>query len=770
MTAFRQNHQATKKETYPEGEDIMKTTIAKPATRARLLATTTLVAQLAWAGAAMAQSGAPSVQTPKTPAAVPAPSQTAPTSPATSAADSGTVMGDIIVTAQRREQLALKTPLSLTALDSALIERKQVTGLADLTFVAPGVRSGQQQGVNRIFIRGIGLSSFASGADSSIAFYVDGVYVGRPTEQLSSFYDISRLEVLRGPQGALYGRNATGGAVNLITNDPTREAGGYLDLSVGNYKLVQAEGAVNLPLDGSGDLRARLAFKVVKRDGYGYDYGANHQINDANSQAARLTVQYNPNKDVDIKLVGQYGHELDDNNYAASFGAYPGFVLQGVSDFGGNTIKNSQDISTGVQSPANRREGYALTLNAKFYLTDRLSLNSITGWRQFYRRNIASSDLTSAGLGITDYTERSHQISQELILNYDLSALQITAGVSYYHEKVSNLTQVPFIQFAGLLYQQQGTLGIDSLAGYLQGTYSITPHLRATVAGRYSTERRTSVGAFSFGTVTPIDDAHRWSAFTPKFGVEYDLTSKILVYASATNGFKSGTYNVGQVNPAINPEKIWAYEAGIKSRLLDNKLDVTIAAFHYDYSDLQVNKILGLATLTTNAAAAKISGGEISANARITRQFTIDANFTYLDSKFSSFMSVNPLTPTAAAINLNGNPLPGSPKYSATLGAQYVVHLPGTFQLTLGADAAYQSRIYFSEFKDDVISQKAVTKINASAKLAVTDDLSLTVWGKNVTNKLVAGNKILGIPLWGYPIYGNIEPPATYGVTLAARF
>jgi iron complex outermembrane receptor protein len=754
----------------------MTETINKRTFRLALLGATAVVTIVS-ANGALAQSGAPSVQNPQTPPTMPVdPStQTAPTLPGDAPAAAASPAddrqpGDIIVTAQRREQLALRTPLSLTALDNTLIEKKQVTGLADLTFAAPGVRSGQQQGVNRVFIRGIGLSSFASGADSSIAFYVDGVYVGRPTEQLSSFYDISRLEVLRGPQGALYGRNATGGAINLITNDPTRDRGGYLNLSVGNYNLVQTEGAVNVPLTSDGDLRARVAFKVVKRDGYGYDYGTNHDINDANSQAARATIQYNPRNGVDIKLIGQYTHERDNNNYGASFGAYPGFVLQGVSDFGGTTIKDSQDIATGVKSPANRREGYALTLNAKFNLTDRLSLNSITGWRQFYRRNIASSDLTSTGLGITDYAEKNHQISQEVILNYDLSALQITAGVSYYHEKVKNLTTVPFIQLGDLLYKQQGTLGIDSVAGYVQGTYSVTPSLRATVAGRYSTERRTSVGAFSFGTVTPIDDAHRWSAFTPKFGVEYDLTSKILVYASATNGFKSGTYNVGQVNPAINPEKIWAYEAGIKSRLLDNKLDITAAAFHYDYSDLQVNKILGLATLTTNAAAAKISGGEISANARITPQFSIDANFTYLDAKFSDFLSVNPLTPAAPAIDLNGNPLPGSPKYSATLGGQYVIPLGGDYDITLNADAAYQSRIYFSEFKDDVISQKAVTKINLSAKVNVNDALSLTFWGKNVTNKLVSGNKILGIPLWGYPIYGNVEPPATYGATLAARF
>lgn len=726
-------------------------------------------------GAEAQAGGAPSVQEPRTAPALPAPeeTQTEPTLPADdarAAGDGSVQAGDIVVTAQRRAQLALRTPLSLTAMDNSLIEKKQVTGLADLAFAVPGVRSGQQQGVNRVFIRGIGLSSFASGADSSVAFYVDGVYIGRPTEQLSSFYDVARLEVLRGPQGALYGRNATGGAINLITNDPTTEAGGYINFSVGNYRMLQVEGATNLPLTANGDLRARLAFKVLKRDGYGYDFGSLHDVNDANSQNLRLSLQYNPSPDVDIKFVGQYTHERDNNNYAANFGSYPGYVLQGVSDFGGFEIRNSQDAATGVPSPANRREGYAATLNAKFNLSDELSLSSITGWRKFRRRNIASSDGTSAGIGVSDYAERSRQISQEFILNYDLDNFQITAGASYFHEKVSNLTLVPFIQFGDLLYQQEGDLGIDSLAAYVQGTYSVTPDLRLTAAGRYSTERRTSVGSFSFGTVTPIDDARRWSAFTPKFGAEFDLTSKTLIYASATNGFKSGTFNIGQVNPAINPEKIWAYEAGIKSRLLDNHLDVTAAVFHYDYSDLQVNKILGLATLTTNAASAKITGVEVSANARVTSHFTIDANFSYIHSRFADFDSINPLVPAAGPQNLDGNQLPGSPKYSAIVGAQYVIPMGDAFELTLNGDAAYQSRVYFSEFNDAVISQKGVTKVNASAKLSHEDSWSVTFWGKNIFNKLIAGNKILGIELWGFPIYGNVEPPATYGATLAVKF
>src|ERR1700730_10716211 len=202
--------------------------------------------------------------------------------PATSTTAQSLQLDEIIVTAQKREQRAIDTPLSVTALDASSLAQHQVQALEDLQAVSPGVQNGEQFGGNRLFIRGIGLTSFASGADPSSAFYVDGVYVARPAAQLGSFYDIERIEVLRGPQGALYGRNATAGAVNLITNSPTPEFSGYLDETIGNYDLHRTQGALSGPLNSSGTLLGRVAFDILNRGGYGYDFGTNHPVNDAN--------------------------------------------------------------------------------------------------------------------------------------------------------------------------------------------------------------------------------------------------------------------------------------------------------------------------------------------------------------------------------------------------------------------------------------------------------------------------------------------------------
>jgi iron complex outermembrane recepter protein len=695
-------------------------------------------------------------------------------------------LDEIIVTAQKREQRAIDTPLSVTALDANSLSDHQVASLADLEFVSPGLRDGEQQGINRLFIRGIGLTSFASGADSSVAFYVDGVYIGRPTEQLSSMYDIDRVEVLRGPQGTLYGRNATGGAVNVITNSPTSDFSGYIDETFGNYDLHQTQGAISGALNSSGTLLGRVAFDFLNHSGYGEDEAQHHPVNDANKQNVRGTLEFKPSDAVDFKLIGEFTHEADNDYYTTSFGAYPPNVLAGLQGASnpangrvpaGIAVVNSQNAATSLPDITNRRTGAAVTADLTIDLSDTMQFTSITGWREFQRYNATDADGTSAGLGVNDYTEWDHQLSQSFVLNFKENSWDTTGGMDFYYEKLKNLNWVGFPQYTNVFgpgelnYYQSGTMPIYSFAAYAQTTYSVRPDLRITVGGRFSAEERHSVGYFTGvpPAIQPIDQEKTWRAFTPKVGVEYDLAKDTLVYASATNGFKSGTFDVGQINPAIEPEKIWAYELGLKSEFLDRRLEFTSALFYYNYKDLQVSKVIGVATLTVNAAAAKDEGIELTTRAKVTDHFTVDANFTYLKATFTDFESINPVT--SVNQNLAGNLLPGAPKVQAGLGAAYDFSLNSGATVTARADTEYLSRIYFSEFNVLPLSQGGNDKINASLRyLNPSGKWSATLWGKNVTNRFTAANKVVGIALWGYPIYGAVDPPATYGITLDYKF
>ncbi|MEA3180578.1 MAG: iron complex outerrane recepter protein [Gammaproteobacteria bacterium] len=701
-------------------------------------------------------------------------------------ADSGG-LAEIVVTAQKRAQLALETPLSVTALDAGALQDRQVRALEDISMVSPGIRSGEQNGVNRLFIRGIGLSSFASGADPSSAFYVDGVYVGRPGFQLTSFYDVDRLEVVRGPQGTLYGRNATGGAVNMITRLPTDTASGYLDATVGNYNLNQEQGALSGPITSDGTLRGRIAFNMLNHAGYGEDAAQHHPVNDANIQSVRGTLQFLPTDKIDIRLIGEYFHENDNNYFTSSFGAYPGNTLAGLqgpsNPLNGNVPagierSNSQDAATALPGKTNRREAYAVTGDARIELTDNIHFESITGWRKNARHNASDSEDTSAGLGNTFYNEWSNQVSQEFQLGWHDSKLDAIGGLYYYHEDIGNYVNVPFIQFGpDVVYVQTGAMSINAYAAFAQATYSILPEFRVTGGVRYSSEKREETGEFTgpLAPTVPLSGSKKWPSFTPKLGLEYDLFKGTLVYASATRGFKSGTFNVGQNNPPIDPEKIWAYEAGVKSSLLDHRLEVTGAAFLYDYSNLQVNKIIGIATVTTNAASARNKGLEIAARARVTEHFNVDANATYLAATFSDFHSINPLTnnpgPTGDGDDLAGKMLPGAPRWQGAVGLEYTQPLPGGASLTGRTDYQYTSRIFFSEFNDPILGMGPYGKLNAFLRYDSSGgNWSLTAWGKNITNKLIASSNTLGIGLWGFPIYGAFEPPATYGATFSIKF
>jgi len=702
---------------------------------------------------------------------------------ASPAAFGGIQLEEVVVTAQKRAQLASDTPLSLTALDSNMLESKQIASIADLQMVSPGLRTGQQNGINRLFIRGIGLSSFASGADPSSAFHVDGVYVGRPSFQLSSFFDVDRVEVVRGPQGTLYGRNATGGAVNVLTKRPTEDTEGYANLTAGNYDLLGIDSAIGGSLNSDNSLMGRVAIKYLDRSGYGDDITALHDVNDANQLSIRGSLKYIVNDNVDIDLIAEHHSEDDNNYYTMSFGAYPGNTLTGTlgeaDPFNlaglpaGINEKFSHDAATALQDGSNDRESSAVTLIVNADLSSNLQLESITGWRDGTRHNSSNSDGTSAPYGNTFYNEWADQLSQEFKLAYKTDAWDIVGGVYYYTEDITNYGLVPFLQFGpGLNYYESGDMTIDAYAIFGQATYSVLDNFRVTLGGRYSDEERDTTGVFHGPTAieeTDTSGKKSWTSFTPKIGLEYDLSENTLIYASATEGFKSGTFNIGQVNPVLDPEEVTAYEVGFKSRLWDNRLEVTGAAFFYDYTDLQVNKVIGLATVTVNAAEAENQGLELAIQAQLTDNFKVDFNATYLDATFTSFDSVNPLTNLSE--DLTGNQLPGAAEKAAGLGLEYSLPLSGGGTLTARADGAYTSDVYFSEFNDNFQKQDSFTKINATIRYDAPDDKwFVSVWGKNITDEYIVSNMTLSVALWGYPVFGAVDPPATYGLTTGMNF
>lgn len=680
---------------------------------------------------------------------------------------------EIIVTAQKREESLDRAPVAISAYSGDALAARQVTNLADLSLIAPSVTVGETFGLNRLYIRGIGLNSVALGADSSSAFNVDGISIARPSAQLMSFFDVERVEVLRGPQGTLYGRNATGGSINLITGQPSPDFAGSLAASYGNYNQFEVSGYVTGALAEAGTVSARLAFKISERDGFGKNLFTGRDINDESRQAVRASIGVEPNDRFNAVVSIEYAREDDQNYTPIQIGIVPGFTLTGVL-FGGQTTSRTRDIVSDLDN-RNKRTSLALTANVGYEVTDAVRLESVTGYRHFKRLNVMDHDFTNIPIGRIDYQEDVKQFSQELRAAYTSDQLQGIVGLFYFDESNYSLVDVP--QFGTLLGPgvtasviRDGASDTQAYAAFTQWTYSVTDRLRATAGLRYSHEKKDNVGEFTvlFPPAIVINEEESWSSWTPKFGIDFDLSESTLLFGSVTKGFKSGAYIIGDPGPVVDPETVWAYEIGIKSTVLDNRMRLALSGFYNDYTDLQVTKIVGITPVVLNAAGATIKGVEFSAEAALTPSLRLNADISYLDAKYTEFQSVNPVS--LINENLKGNRIQGSPKWSLTGGASY------TYGLNIGnlvwrADVSWKSKIYFTEFNEDITAQRSVARVNMSfAFESETKGLSATLYVKNLFDELIATTKTIQVPEFGRPVYGSYDAPRTYGVRIGYAF
>jgi iron complex outermembrane recepter protein len=680
-------------------------------------------------------------------------------------------LDEIVVTAQKRDERISDAPLAVAAIGGEDIARQRILSATDLSGLAPGVFVGSQNGMARINIRGVGLAIQSNGADSSSTFNIDGVVVSRPSAQLGAFFDLERVEVLRGPQGTLYGRNATGGSVNIITRQPSDQMGGYLNAGYGNFNQIELSGAVTGPVSSDGHLSARLAAQYVKRDGFGRNRFLNQDINNEDRISMRGSIAFKRDERFAAVLTLDYSREDDGNHAAVSFGPLPGFTLAGVA-FGFQTLKDPYDIVSNVPA-LNRRSNFGATASLSFEASDLVTLTSITGYRDFRRRNVLDSDLTTMPLAEIGYIEESQQFSEELQGQYQSDKLNGIMGLYYFHEKLFGVVAVPnfgnLLGVPGLQIDYRGNTKTDAYALFTQWTYSLADKVRATAGLRYSYEKRTNVGTFTnLSAPIAFSEGASFSSLTPKFGIDYKPSTDSLIYASITRGFKSGAFVNGSIDPAVRPETVWAYEIGAKATLDERRLRFGASFYWNDYQDLQLLQIVGFRAVLRNAAEARIRGAELTAEFAPVTGLRLDLNAAYTDARYRNFQSVNEVT--GALDDLSGNRLQNAPKWSLSGGITYEASV-GPGKATANLNFGHRSRVFFDEFNRVPLSQKSNTKLNASLDY-VLDDTGFTIgiWGRNLTNQAIASNAILNSGFIGFPIYGYYEPPRTYGVRAGYAF
>ncbi len=720
------------------------------------------------------------------------------------AAQDSTGLQEIVVTATKKSQSVIDIPASITAVTADALGAGKIQTIADLAEDVPNLSVGNQFGVNRAFIRGIGLTSIDLGADGAVSFLQNGAQLALPAEQLSGFYDLDRVEVLRGPQGTLYGRGATAGVIDMVTTKPSDTVEGYANVTFGNYADELFNGAIGGPL--SDTVSARIAANVERRDGFGRNLFTGSQIDNRDAQAFRVSLRIKPSDQLVIDVIGDYSHE-DDNDYAFHyFGptTTPNAGLPAVALFGASTLFNCcgsnpslRDIWSSVD-PTNKRHGIGGETIVDWTPGD-FELKSVTSYRNFNRFNADDLAVSNANIyGRNNYDETSESYSEDLTLSTKALSIDWLGGIDFFHERRFGSTYVPTTGLGVVFtigqcsprvptatvpcsfldageYLEEGQVGSNAYGVFVQGAHTFADQFTVTLGARFSHEERSGVGAFIFtaeGINALTDQSADWNAVTPKLLLEYHLDADTLLYASVNRGFKSGVINIGSENPVINPEYVWAYETGVKAKAFENRVEMTAAAFYYDYKDLQVGFVNAQSIVeTVNAAAARNYGLETELLAKLTPQLELNVAATYLSAKYTSFVN-SYYGDNFAPVNVAGNYLDNAPPYTARIGLDYNVPLPANAgNLRFRAEDAYQGRVYFTEFNNSDATQPAYGLVNGSVGWESMDThWNVTSWVRNATNKLAIANDIISAPLYANVRVGTVMPPRTFGVTFGYKF
>src|SRR5258706_1109714 len=596
-------------------------------------------------------------------------------------------LSTIVVSASRISETDIqRTPIAITAFSEEQLQRSQLSNVNQLMGSVPNLSISVFETFAEIFIRGIGSTNVIGGNDPSTTVQVDGVYLGRPYSQYADFLDVERVEVLRGPQGTLYGRNAVGGTINVISRAPTDDFAAEATLTLGDYWLVQSQDYVSGALI-RGVLDASIAVDYTRHNSYLENVvPSGNDVFNGNNCGVRIQLRYLPTSFIDATT--RLDYSLADEAEEGLSKALEPFTPATTSILG----DYHQVALTTAQRGATRDAADAEDI--KFTLGDPLMIRSLTSYRSASTEVTDDADATDLNASIIHQEEHDKQFSQELNLVGNYDRFNFVTGLYYYHEN-NHVKVAPTIVLANLYLYVLPTMSTEAEAAFAQGTFHVTSKFDVTAGIRYTTERKTmdqdeTYYLYTGGTalVQPLPgmfllpipgNPHKFStsaryyAPTPKIGEQYSLTDDLMLYASATRGFQSAGFKFSPGSAAIagfQPEKVWSYEVGAKSEWLDHRLRVNLTGFYYHYSDLQVQILLAPGSLSIkNAANAKNKGAELEIAATPAKALELTANLASLDAKYSSF-------PDAAAPRGAGTGdatviyLIQDPRYTANLAAQ----------------------------------------------------------------------------------------------------
>jgi iron complex outermembrane recepter protein len=720
------------------------------------------------------------------------------------AAKNAAGLEEITVTARRREESLQDVPIAVSAFSSERLENVGATDITWLQQATPNLTLQVARGSNSTliaFIRGIGQQDPLWGFEPGVGLYVDDVYIARPQGAVLDIYDIQRLEVLRGPQGTLYGRNTIGGAIKYVTRPLGDTA--FLDtkVNVGSYNQTDFIASGALPIGDTFAVGGSAA--IYRRDGFGENLITHKQHYGKDVDAFRLSAEWHPNDALQFRLAGDY---VDDNSDAKhGHREAPGLGLSA----GEVVLNNVYDTRAGIGSK-NEVTTQGVSLTAQWDLNDALTLKSITAYREGHTDTLIDFDTGPQPSLDVPGQYRDHQTTQEFQLVLGGERLKGVAGLYYLDASAAGKFDT-IVGLINLTIATKGQVDTTSYAAFADVSYDFTDKLSASLGGRYTNDKKTGTvyrqnftGLYSplFGNDAAIPGLLRtdytndrsFDKFTPRLSVSYKFTDTLTSYASYSEGFKSGGFDMrgdAVLTPetvnGYNPETVKSYEVGLKGSAFDGRASFNLALFHSDYSDQQITRqqptVTGsIASFVDNAASSTIQGVELEGAFQLTDELSLTYGVGYTDAQFDTYKTyqivTNPAPPPATItvpVDLSKSVVfQNTPEWNGNLSVNYQQGLGAGHGSVLGTlTAAYRDSYHMFELPNPLIDQNsAYTLLDASLGwTSESNKLKVTAIGRNLTDERY---KIGGYYFPG-ALYGNIVnsfygPPRTFTLSLSYRF
>ncbi len=717
------------------------------------------------------------------------------TSPLTLAAEQNTYeLEEVIITAQKRDERLTEVPISIANVNAEDIKQTGIRQLKEVAEYVPNLSiSSGTDFTSSVSIRGVGANSRNIGFDTRVGVYLDGVYLGQSPALNQELLDLERIEVLRGPQGTLFGKNTVAGAINLISKKPEDRFSGSVGMELGNYNSRQVSASLNLPLTDT--LYSKVAINKQQRDGQVKNLATGNDINEQDATSYRLQFRYAPGISFEANLAFD-GMDTERRSYTGD----PATNTWGTTLNTEAPRKN--EISMNIDPFEDRKiRGTALTLEQD--LKSGFAVKSISAYRDTKISYINDLDYSAVDLAKLSYGDNYQQFTQELqLISPDDNSLKYVAGLYYYDQAGDSLRQVSSTPLAGLIFGSdpnsptttEGTVDTRSYAAFLNGSYQLSNNWKLGFGFRYSLEDKeadwsidgSGSGAFGIATGT-VKDSRSDNHFSPTINLNYAFTNEINGYVKFSSGYKSGGFNLDFVSQDdlsagidFDKETVDSYELGLKGTLLDRRIQFSLAAFESNYSDYQVNQFIDLGAGRTsisirNAAKVETKGLEAELTFRPAERWQLMASVGLLDAKFADYPGGG-----ANGANVSGNTLPGVSDLSMNLGVQYYHPVPALgAEMLVRLDYSYRDDYYNTA--DNVKSRQLLSGdsvqygwvddielLNGRLALeSLNGDWSLALWGRNLTNEdYLSGT--------GRDFFGTINHFAgtlrTYGIELEYNF